>query len=97
MPKLLDLEETKLWLRVDEDEEDLLIQTLIDAAEEYAKTAVGSNYDPTKAKTKLLAMTCVADWYENRSLVGQDTSDKMRPIVRSLIMQLRYEGDDDAS
>lgn len=72
---MLTLEETKLHLRVDQDEEDLAIQLMIDTA-----TGAVSNYlNITLLDLELLAqpapvrsaaLLLVADLYENRERQG---------------------------
>lgn len=97
---LLSLEEAKLWLRVDYDEEDSLIQTLIDAAERYLFDATGRKWTGGAPTAKLCAMALVADWYENRDAVTDKPSEKTRFTVQSMILQLQNtpadeDGDDD--
>ena len=68
---MLRLEETKLHLRIDHDEEDVLIDSLIDTA----KAAVANYLDNatlvldynTPAPVKAAALLLVSDLYENRS------------------------------
>ncbi|AOY76679.1 head-tail connector protein [Clostridium formicaceticum] len=91
---ILDLQQTKNWLRVDGDEEDTVIETLIAAAELYLKNMTGIEFDSTNKLAKLLCMTLVSDWYENRALVtvavGPKTSEKMRRTIESMLLQLQY-------
>ena len=87
---------------MDEDEEDLLIQTMIDAADEYLLHATGRRWTAETPTAKLCAMALIADWYENRELIGEQASEKVRPAIQSMIYQLSYtppneDGDDDGS
>lgn len=95
---ILKLEETKTWLRVDGSDEDSTIEMLITAAETYLKNATGKEYEGTNNLAKLYCMVLVADWYENRELIGLQPSDKVRFTVQSMLAQLQYthseEGDD---
>ena len=47
------LVEVKQYLRIDGDEEDNLIYLMMEAAEEYIKSAVGT-LDETKSRVKML-------------------------------------------
>jgi uncharacterized phage protein (predicted DNA packaging) len=68
------LEDVKLYLRVDGDMEDALINGMIAAAKEYIKSASGKNKladgrdlfesDLVKTAVKML----VAHWYDNRGV-----------------------------
>lgn len=97
--ELLTVEEAKLWLRVDGDEEDELIQNLIDAADQYLLDATGRRWTAETPTAKLCAMALVADWYEHREFAAENTSPKVRPAIQSMIMQLTFapleSGDDD--
>lgn len=96
---ILDLEETKSWLRVDGLEEDITIGMLIGASEEYLKNATGKEFESNNNLAKLFCLILVSDWYENRELVmttslGRSVSEKIRRTVESMLLQLQYcEGD----
>lgn len=87
---ILELQETKLWLRVDHNEEDAIIQTLINSAEEYLINATGREYDNTNNQAKLFCLVLVTDWYENRELSGKKVSEKVRFTIQSMMAQLQY-------
>ncbi len=86
---IITIEETKQYLRLDGNEEDALIETLISAAESYLKNATGHTFDETNSLAKLFCWVLVTDWYEYREHVGQ-ASEKVRPIVESMLAQLKY-------
>lgn len=87
---ILTLEETKLWLRVDGTDEDMLLQTLTGAAEAYLQNAVEVEFDGTNQLAKLYCLVLCADWYENRDLIGAQPSDKVRFTVQSILAQLQH-------
>lgn len=91
--ELVTLAEAKLWLRVDGDEDDTLIQLLIDAARKYLLDATGREWTAETPTAKICAMALIADWYEHRELTGQDASNKVRPAIQSMILQLQYTPD----
>jgi uncharacterized phage protein (predicted DNA packaging) len=93
---IVSLDEVKNWLRVDFTDDDALLSTLISAAEEYLKNATGIEYNDQNHLAKLFCMTLIADWYENRELVGR-ASDQVRPIIQSILTQLSYAYDSDSA
>jgi len=81
------IEELKLFLRIDGNDEDLLIQSLQSAAEEFMLNAgVYKNYD--KFLYILSIKMLVGHWYENRSALGK--ADKLSFSLDSIILQLKY-------
>lgn len=90
----MDLEELKLFLRIDGEEEDTLIEGLKLGAEEYLKNA-GITKDYNKELYKLSIRILVSHWYENRSVetVGKNVS-KIAFGLETIITQLKYtQGD----
>ena len=83
----MNLEELKLFLRVDVIEEDPLLQGLQLAAEEYLLNAgILKNY--TKELYKLAIKLLVGHWFENREVVGK--ADKLAFSLDTMILQLKY-------
>lgn len=89
---IVSVDEAKLYLRVDGNEEDVQIQLLINAAEDYLLNATGRVFDSSDNLAKLFCLVLVCDWFENRELVGK-TSEKIRPIITSILTQLTYCGE----
>ena len=90
----MDLEELKLFLRIDTEEEDTLIQGLQLSAEEYLLNA-GINKDYSKELYKLAVKILVSHWFENRSVetIGKNIS-KIAFGLDTIITQLKYtQGD----
>lgn len=88
------LEEIKLYLRVDEDDDDTLIKALMLSAEEYLINA-GVKKDYTKELYKLSVKLLVGHWYENREVerVGKNVR-KVGYSLESMITQLKYCSDE---
>lgn len=89
------LAEVKIYLRVDGDEEDALIQMMMAAAEDFIDGAVGQ-YDESNPRARMLYLYAVQDMYDNRQLVavnatGYSASQYYRSMVESLIRQLQIE------
>lgn len=90
----MDLEELKLFLRIDGEEEDSLVEGLKIGAEEYLTNA-GIKKDYTKELYKLAIKILISHWYENRAVetVGKNIS-KITFGLDTIIIQLKYtQGD----
>lgn len=90
----MDLEELKLFLRIDGEEEDSSIEGLQIAAEEYLTNA-GIKKDYTKELYKLAIKILISHWYENRAVetVGKNVS-KIAFGLDTILIQLKYtQGD----
>ena len=90
----MDLEELKLFLKIDYDEEDTFIQGLQLSAEEYLTNA-GIKKDYTKELYKLAIKILVSHWYENRSVetIGKNVS-KIAFGLDTILVQLKYSQGD---
>ena len=88
MDKEILIEEIKLYLRLDHDEEDSLLDGLLSSATEYLKNA---GCVVTEGKLYNLAIKIlVSHWYENREVVGK--ADRLTHSLDSIITQLKYCG-----
>lgn len=88
------LEELKLFLKIDDDEEILLIEGLQKSAEEYLNNA-GIKKDYTKELYKLAIKILVSHWYENRAVetIGKNVS-KIAFGLDTILIQLKYSQGD---
>jgi len=90
----LTLADVKLYLRVDSDVDDTLINSIMIVAEDYIRGAV-TDYDAKAADTAFLAksemcqLIIISDLYENRNQGGKEAKD-FGYTVRSMITQLQY-------
>ena len=85
------LDDVKAYLRIDEDANDMVLEVMMQAAEQYIKDAVGF-YEEENPKIKMLYWLVIQDFYENRVLVVKE-ADKQRLsyVVSSIVMQLQTE------
>ena len=90
----MNLEDLKLFLRIDDYEEDNLIQALQLSAEEYLTNA-GINKDYSKELYKLAIKILVSHWYENRSVetIGKNIT-KIAFSLDTILIQLKYSQGD---
>lgn len=90
----MNIEEIKLYLRVDGTEEDEFILGLQLAAEEYLGNAgVIKNY--AKALYKLAIKILIANWYENRTIETTGVNFyKVSFSLDTIITQLKFTQDE---
>ena len=101
---MITLQEVKEYLRIDIDEDDQLLQTLITAAVEYLKNATGKEYPATDEEgnainyeiEKIYLKLLLAHWYENRTPAGNGKGtyaggvvEDFSFIAKSLMLQLQ--------
>ncbi len=68
---MLTLEKAKLFLRIDTDDEDALIQSLIDSAVAYIEDTTGmAAENQTSPLVETLQAFLIVNWFENRSSGG---------------------------
>ena len=101
---IITLEEVKGYARIDIDEDDQLLETLIASAEEYLRNATGKEYpekDENGSKInyeleKIYLQLLVAHWYEQRSPTGNGKGAYAGGVVedfsfmaKSIMLQLQ--------
>lgn len=86
------LEKFKLYMRIDTDYEDVLLQTFLDTARHYLIGAI-SNFETNYAsslvfadKADLLQMIVAAEYYQNRD----NTAHAVNYSYSGLLRQLQY-------
>lgn len=84
------LDELKEYLRIDSADEDMLLSTLVTAAEDFLKNA-GVIQDYTNDLYKLAVKLLVSHWYENRQVEqhGRYVA-KLSFSLDTIITQLKY-------
>ena len=80
------LEEIKNYMRIDEDYDDNLINSLIEAANIYMVNAGDKNFE--NDLYKLAIKMLVLHWYENREVIGE--AKKLAFSLDNIITQLQY-------
>lgn len=85
------LEQVKLYLRIDTDDEDSLLNDLRNSAESYMQDAVddfSSTYatasESWKAKADQCELLLISDWYENRLAQGRPVSSAVSLLLSQL-------------
>lgn len=91
---LLKIEEVKNYLRIDYDEDDNLLQSLMVAAENYLNDAICNlkehlEKEEFKERAKILMYVIIQDWYDNRE---SGESKDFNYTIRSMMTQLQAGG-----
>ena len=93
---IITLEEVKEYARIDIDEDDALLETMITAVEEYLKNATGKEYPETDENgskinymlEKVYLQLLIAYWYEKRTPAG-GVGEDFSFMTKSLMLQLQ--------
>ncbi|GCD10587.1 head-tail connector protein [Clostridium tagluense] len=93
---LLELQETKEFLNLDFESDDIFIQQLILTSEDFIIDSIGlKNYNSKiinkrfERKARLCCLTIIQDCYDNRTMVS-DNNEKLRYIVGGMLLQMKY-------
>ncbi|WP_338631346.1 head-tail connector protein [Clostridium baratii] len=94
---ILTLEEVKGYLRIDYDDDDMLINDLILTAESYLYNATGVHYDSSNHLAKLYCRVLIYEWYKDRGLTmlagrTMNSVEKNRYTLQSILLQLKLGG-----
>ena len=86
------IEQVKDYLRVDGDDDDNIIRTMMEASKEYIVSAVGE-YDETDKTANLLFCAIVQNMYDNRELMQSDRQQRkaIEYTFKSIILQLQMK------
>ncbi|MCI6031574.1 head-tail connector protein [Fusobacterium varium] len=88
---LLGIEDVKNYLRIDYNEDDNLLQSLMVAAENYLNDAICNleerlKEEKFKERAKILMYVIIQDWYDNRE---SGESKDFNYTIRSMMTQLQ--------
>lgn len=81
---MLTLGEVKEYLRVDFEDDDALISSLMAVADDYLKASVGTGYDKESERAKILSLILISDLYDNRGLLEPPIGG-VKPAVRQTV------------
>lgn len=92
---MVDLKTVKLYLRIDGDEEDELLNSFIEFSREEIENSTGVKYTSctNRSTYKIAQLVIISDRYENRG--SQDLEYKPNNSLSSLYTKLKY-GEDNA-
>lgn len=88
------LEEIKLYLKVDWEEEDSFIENLYNASKLYLQRLIGKSYDTLAEELQklfdLYQLAMINECYLNRQLTLEKNEQNIRFIYQSIIQELKY-------
>lgn len=89
---MITLDEAKAYLRVDlpDQQDEMMLDMMIKAAERLIISAVGIGLDPEDERVKQLELMVTADLFENRN-ANEITSNNLRWIFNDMTTNLRLE------
>lgn len=85
---MLQLDKIKMFLRLDTNAEDMLLEHYSTVAEEYVKAACGQNVILEDPRIELVQLMLISDWFENRTMYGKSGYSSN---INSILMQVRLE------
>lgn len=86
---LITLEEAKEYLKVEYEDEDTLIQTLIDSSEILCRDIIRRDILPENVTVKTAILYAVGVMFENRGT--NEETEKMIPTLKNILSSNREE------
>ena len=88
------LDELKKYLRIDWDDEDTFLTSLLDLSKDYIEKATGKTFDENNPKHKLAAYLFCSHQYENRNPVVSTNTKTLEYSLQSLLFQIEWEAEE---
>lgn len=85
-------EEARQFAKVEDD--DIAFNLAFDAALETVEGAIGT-FNKEKARERLLLCMVTQNFYDNRSILSKKTKEGLSYIVRTIMLQLQLEAEDE--
>jgi len=89
---IVTIEEAKEHLRIDNDDENMYISSLINASEQFIKNATGKTFGKNNFLAKSVCLLLIADMYENRVATSEKVGTRVRELATMMLTQLAYDG-----
>ena len=89
---MLYLDKVKNYLKVDFDDDDIIIETYIIATEKFLKQLCEKNeFEEDKQElAEIYMLAVINELYNSRNLTVDKAEQRVRTIMQSLLNQLRY-------
>ncbi len=88
---ILSLDDVKLYLRVDSDEEDNFISDLIEYSKEEIKNSTGDDGSNPSYTYRMAQLLIISDRFENRG--SNEGEFKPNNALSCLLAKLKYKGE----
>lgn len=83
------IELAKEYLRVDGNDDDVLLNHLVESAKQYIYNATNIEYTEDSHSYKMAILLLVVRWYENR---GMEQPEELDYTLSSMLLQIELEG-----
>lgn len=89
---MLNLDKVKNYLKVDFDDDDIIIETYIIATEKFLKKLCEKNeFEEDKQElAEIYMLAVINELYNSRNLTVDKAEQRVRTIMQSILNQLRY-------
>lgn len=89
---MLYLDKVKNYLRVDYNDDDVIIETYIIATEKFLKTLCEKDeFEEDKQElAEIYMLAVISELYNSRNLTVDKAEKRVRTIMQSILNQLRY-------
>ena len=82
----------KNYARIDYDDDDELIETLIEASKCYVQESTGKNYDENNSLYVLLIKILTLHFYENRQAISSNSVNEVPYSITNLLTHIQMSG-----
>lgn len=90
----IDLDFVKNYLRIDHDEDDILLNTMIVAAQNFIQSYLNkrfSDYEEIPDEFSIACLALIAHWYENREIQSASVTKQELAFVFSGLLDLHRD------
>ncbi len=89
---MLNLNKVKNYLKVDFDDDDIIIETYIIATEKFLKKLCEKNEfkEDKQELAEIYMLAMISELYNSRNLTVDKAEQRVRTIMQSILNQLRY-------
>lgn len=91
---MVTLDKVKRYLRIDGNDDDVMLVQLIQVAHSYMTAAIGEKYNQDDGRAEMLSLIVIQDLYDQRGMT-EKVSGNVRKLVSDFSLQLRLETDGD--
>lgn len=92
------LENAKNYLRIDSDltEDDVLVNSLIEASKNYIESTTGKQYDDSDQLLESLSLLLISHWYSNRNIANKTSAiDEFPHTITAILTTIKYNSNYD--
>lgn len=92
------LEAAKNYLRIDSDltEDDILVNSLIEASQKYIESTTGKQYDDSDSLFQSLSLLLISHWYSNRNIANKTAAiDEFPHTITAILTTIKYNSNYD--